>query len=193
MKGIVEILGEVVAGLKEDLTISVCDGVGHCTEIEEPEVNYIFGNDMYIKEQLDTMSKSPQSADRKPKFPLVALFTPVIEKRDSADYQMKANVNILIACSSRQEWSNEQRLTTSFVNILRPVYERLMSALKSDRRLNVAYDGVIPHTYSENYSYGRYGAYTQSGEQVSEPIDAINVGNLEIKIKNVKCVNRRLQ
>ena len=193
MKGIVEILGEVVAGLKEDLTISVCDGVGHCTEIEKPEVNYIFGNDMYIKEQLDTMSKSPKSADRKPKFPLVALFTPVIEKRDSADYQMKANVNILIACSSLQEWSNEQRLTTSFVNILRPVYERLMSALKSDRRLNVAYDGVIPHTYSENYSYGRYGAYTQSGQPVSEPIDAINVGNLEIKIKNVKCVNRRLQ
>lgn len=193
MKGIVEILGEVVAGLKEDLTISVCDGVGHCTEIEKPEVNYIFGNDMYIKEQLDTMSKSPKSAGRKPKFPLVALFTPVIEKRDSADYKMKANVNILIACSSRQEWSNEQRLTTSFVNILRPVYERLMYALKSDRRLNVAYDGVIPHTYSENYSYGRYGAYTQSGQPVSEPIDAINVGNLEIKIKNVKCVNRRLQ
>lgn len=193
MKGIVEILGEVVAGLKEDLTISVCDGVGHCTEIEKPEVNYMFGNDMYIKEQLDTMSKAPQSADRKPKFPLVALFTPVLEKRDSEDYQMKAKVNILIACSSRQEWSNEQRLTTSFVNILRPVYERLMSALKSDGRFLIAYNGVIPHTYSENYSYGRYGAYTQSGEPVSEPIDAINIGNLEIKIKNVKCLNRRLQ
>lgn len=193
MKGIVEILGEVVAGLKEDLTISVCDGVGHCTEIEKPEVNYMFGNDMYIKEQLDTMSKAPQSADRKPKFPLVALFTPVLEKRDSEDYQMKAKVNILIACSSRQEWSNEQRLTTSFVNILRPVYERLMSALKSDGRFIIAYNGVIPHTYSENYSYGRYGAYTQSGEPVSEPIDAINIGNLEIKIKNVKCLNRRLQ
>lgn len=139
------------------------------------------------------MSKAPQSADRKPKFPLVALFTPVLEKRDSEDYQMKAKVNILIACSSRQEWSNEQRLTTSFVNILRPVYERLMSALKSDGRFIIAYNGVIPHTYSENYSYGRYGAYTQSGEPVSEPIDAINIGNLEIKIKNVKCLNRRLQ
>ena len=191
MKGVVEIFGEVVAGLKEGLTISVCDGKGKCNEIEKPDVNYMFGNDMYIKEQLDSLSKSPQSADRKPKFPLVALFTPVIETRDSADYQMKAKVNILIACSSRQEWSNEQRLTTSFVNILRPVYECLMSALKSDGRFIINYDGVIPHTYSENYSYGRYGAYTQSGTPLSEPIDAINVGNLEIKIKNINCENRK--
>ena len=191
MKGIVEILGEVVAGLKEGLTISVCDGRGNCREVSKPDVNYMFGNDMYIKEQLDIISKSPKTPDQKPKFPLVALFTPVLEKRDSADYQMKANVNILIACSSRQEWSNEQRLTTSFVNILRPVYERLMDGIKRDGRFVIAYDGVIPHTYSENYSYGRYGAYTQSGQQVSEPIDAINVGNLEIKIKNIKCDRRQ--
>ena len=35
----------------------------------------------------------------------------------------------------------------------------------------------VKHSYSENYSYGRYGAYTDSGEAVSEPIDAINIAD----------------
>ena len=36
-------------------------------------------------------------------------------------------------------------------------------------------------------SYGRYGAYTDSGEAVSEPIDAINIRSMEIKINNLNC------
>lgn len=191
MNEIVEILGDVVKEAKKRLTISVYDGRGSYTSIEKPDLNYIFGNDMYIKEKLDEMSKSPNVPGKLPKFPLIALFTPVLEQRDSTHYRQKAKVNILIACSTRQEWSNEQRLASSFVHILRPVYNGLLDALKADSRVQVQYDGVIPHTYSENYGYGRYGAYTQSGEQLSEPIDAINVGNLEIVIKNIQCENRK--
>lgn len=41
----------------------------------------------------------------------------------------------------------------------------------------------IPRTIS----YGRYGAYTESGEAVSEPIDAINIRSMELIIKNQTC------
>ncbi|MCR5044645.1 MAG: hypothetical protein K6A93_11035 [Bacteroidaceae bacterium] len=188
-EGITEVIGSVVEKLYSplsDLTIRVSDGHGSFIEVKNPVVTYIFGNDMYIKERLDAMTKGNLQ-----KYPLVALFTPVIEKRDSPDYRCRAKVNILIACSSRQEWSNEIREQTSFKNILRPVYDHLLQALKDDYRFNTPYDGVIPHTYSENYSYGRYGAYTQAGEQLSEPIDAINVGNLEIELRNIKCDRRQ--
>ena len=49
------------------------------------------------------------------------------------------------------------------------------------------YTSIVPHEYSENYSYGRYGAYTESGEEVSEPIDAINIRSMELIVKNQSC------
>lgn len=191
-EGFVELIGSVVAGLSDKLTIRVADSRGGFTTIEHPSVNYIFGSDQYVKDRLDEYSKvgAASSSDRRDKFPLVALLLPVNEQRDGAFYWSKAKVNLLLACSSRKEWSNEQRLQTSFKNILRPLYDSLMSVLKNDRRFVVGYDEVIPHTYSENYSYGRYGAYTQKGDAVSEPIDAINVGSLELKIKVINCQNR---
>lgn len=191
-EGFVELLGSIVAGMSSGLTIRMSDGRGRFTEVKEPKINYIFGSDQYVKDKIDEYSKTPAgvSADRNPKFPLVAFLMPVTEQRDGAFYFSKAKVSLLIACSSRKEWSNEQRLETSFKNVLRPVYERLMDALRNDSRLLVGYDEVLTHTYSENYSYGRYGAYTQRGDAVSEPIDAINIGSLELKIKVVKCDDR---
>jgi hypothetical protein len=74
----------------------------------------------------------------------------------------------------------------SFQNILRPIYKRFLEALLSDGRFDFAEDEV-PHEYSENYSYGRYGAHTGTGDAVSEPIDAINISNLELIIKPQNC------
>ena len=66
-----------------------------------------------------------------------------------------------------------------------------MEELERDRRLDWGYGGKIPHEYSENYSYGRYGAYTDaSGNAVSEPIDAINIVNLQVKVKINNCTRK---
>ena len=59
-----------------------------------------------------------------------------------------------------------------------------MSAIRSNKDFDVDYNAIIPHDYSENYSYGRYGAFTESGEELSEPIDAINIRFLDIKVKS---------
>lgn len=75
----------------------------------------------------------------------------------------------------------------SFQNILRPIYNRLFDVLLEDNRFDWDFDDKIKHSYSENYSYGRYGAYTESGEAVSEPIDAINIRSMEIIVRNSNC------
>ena len=110
---------------------------------------------------------------------MVALFTPISEDRGDADYFSKAKVSLIIACSSCKEWSNEMRRTTSFKNILRPIYKRLLEVLYEDSRFDCDYDEKVKHSYSENY--------TDSGEAVSEPIDAINIRSMEIKINNLNC------
>ena len=182
---ITELFGDIVKAVSEDLEIPFPDGKGGTQIVRKPKLNYIFGNSRYIKEQLDAYSKS--SSQSEVKLPLVALFCPVNEARDSADYFSTSKVALIIACSSRKDWSNVERRVMSFQNILRPIYNRLVDVLLEDVRFDWDFDDKVKHSYSENYSYGRYGAYTESGEAVSEPIDAINIRSMEITIKKPNC------
>lgn len=182
---IIEIIADVVKATSKDCTLVVMNGKGGAKEIDCPDINYVFGNAQYVKDRLDELSMTPKGNEIK--FPLIALFCPFREERNLPDYYSKAKVNVLIACSTKQQWSNEQRLESSFQNVLRPIYRRFIEALEGDGRFDFGYDDVIPHEYSENYSYGRYGAHTGTGEQVSEPIDAINITNLELKVKRPNC------
>lgn len=183
---IIDIISDVVKATAEDCSIIITHyRSGESEEKRCPDIHYVFGNARYVKDNLDEMSKSGVGAERK--LPLIALFCPFQEKRDSPDYFSKATVNILIACSTSQGWSNEQRMEYSFKRILRPIYRRLIEALKDDGRIDFGYDDVVRHRYSENYSYGRYGAHTDTGDVVSEPIDAINITNLELTIKKQTC------
>ena len=184
MRSIIDLFGEVVNGISGNasLTIGSYDGKVF-TDINAPIINYIFGNAQYIKDKLNEYSQSNDVI----KFPLVALFTPVKEKKDSTDYECKANVSIIIACSTRKEWDNEQRLESSFKHILRPIYIKLLDALRNDERFEKGYEDMISHEYSENYSYGRYGAYADDGKEVSEPIDAIDIRSMELTVKKETC------
>lgn len=177
---IIEILADVVKQTAVDCQITINGRTIDC-----PDINYTFGNAQYVKDKLDVMTQSARNNEMK--FPLIALFCPFNERRNSPDCYTQAKVRVLIAHSSRKEWSNEQRLVSSFQNVLRPIYNRFLKALLEDGRFDFGYEEQIPHEYSENYSYGRYGAYTGTGEEVGEPIDAINISNLELKVKLPNC------
>lgn len=179
---VVEAVGRSVSIIKtkSDGTTEAVAGVG---------INYIFGSAQYIKDMLDVRSKGVGS-NMPLKFPLIALQTPNVQTVDSGDYQYRTKINLIIACSSKKEWSNEKRMETSFKRVLLPIYEKLMEVLLHDRRFSWNYGGLeyVPHTMSKNFDYGRYGAMTPSGQEVSEPIDAIDVRSLEIKVNLNNCV-----
>lgn len=182
---IIGIIREAVSELPNNLQILFPIGDGEVKVIESPKVEYMFGSAQYVKDMLDLFSKSPVTSDGN-KFPLIALFTPIEEER-GGDYAATANISLIIACSSHKDWSNEEREQYSFENILRPIYNRLLEVLLDDSRLDWGYENKVKHNYSENYDYGRYGAYTDSGEEVSEPIDAINIRSLELRINYPNC------
>lgn len=182
---IIEIFEDIVKETSKDCVLVVPDYKGGFREIACPSIHYVFGNAKYVKDRLDELSKTPKGNEMK--FPLIALWTPFKEERNTPDYYSKAKVNILIACSSKTAWNNEERRLYSFEGVLRPIYRRLLEAIADDRRIAISYDEVLPHEYSENYTYGRYGAQTPTGDEVSESIDAINISNLELKIKLPNC------
>lgn len=182
---IIDIFADVVKKIPEGLEVIYTDSKDTQKVIKGLPVNFVFGSGQYVKDMLDVATKSDNTSPSK--FPLIALFCPIVEERDSTEYWAKAKISLVIACSSNREWNNEQRHVTSFKNILRPIYNRLIEALLDDGRFDWGYEEKVKHGYSENYSYGRYGAYTEKGEAVSEAIDAINIKAMEITINNPNC------
>ena len=182
---IVDIFRDVVSKASQNLKILCPDGNGGFQEVDNPPLNDIFGNSQYIKDTLDVYSQSERQLPLK--FPLVALFCPISEKRDSRHYYSKSKVSLVIACPSTKDWTNEEREVNSFKNILRPIYGRLLDVLLEDNRFDWGADDKVRHVYSENYSYGRYGAMTATGQEVSDPIDAIDISSMEITINNPNC------
>lgn len=184
-RDITKIMEDIVARVHKGLNVVYTDYYEQPLEEHEPRINYVFGNTQYIKTYLDEMSKGQYGSPEK--LPMIALLTPVVEDRSNPDYHAVVKVNVLISCQTNRDWSNEQRRDYSFAAVLRPIYTRFMEELKSDGRLDFGYNGAIRHSYSENYSYGKYGAFTTTGDEVSEPIDAIDIRNLELKIKHQNC------
>lgn len=187
MEQIEDIFKSVVDAVGQSVTVTKTKADGSTEEVTGVDVNYIFGSAQYVKDMLDVRSKGASAMPVK--FPLIALQTPNVVTVDSGDYQYKTKLNLVIACSSRKEWSNEKRMETSFRRVLLPIYETLIGVLLSDPRFDWGYGQTeyVPHTMSKNFDYGRYGAVTPSGQEVSEPIDAIDIRSLEITVNNKSC------
>ena len=189
MDQIEKIFKSVVDAVGQSVTIIMTKGDGSTVTKVGVHINYLYGSAQYIKDMLDVRSKGVGS-NMPLKFPLIALQTPNVQTIDSGDYQYRTKINLIIACSSKKEWSNEKRMETSFDRVLLPIYEKLVEVLLHDPRFDWGYGSAVyvPHTMSKNFDYGRYGAVTPSGQEVSEPIDAIDVRSLEIKVNNQNCV-----
>lgn len=189
MDQIEKIFESIVREVGKSVTITTTSAGGSTEAHQGVDINYIYGSSQYVKDMLDVRSRGVGS-NMPLKFPLIALQTPNVQTVDSPDYQYRTKINLIIACSSRKDWSNEKRMETSFERVLLPIYERLIEVLLHDRRFDWGYGKLsyVPHTMSKNFDYGRYGAMTPSGQEVSEPIDAIDVRSLEIKVNNQNCI-----
>ena len=119
MDQIEEIFKSVVDAVGESVTITKTKADGTTEEVTGVAINYIYGSAQYIKDMLDIRSKSKNAMQVK--FPLVALQTPNVVTVDSGDYQYKTKLNLIIACSSKKDWSNEKRMETSFRRVLLPM------------------------------------------------------------------------
>lgn len=173
----------MIVEIFKDVCKRVSEKVGY-------EVNYIFGDSPYIRETLLIAKKYPKTSSVR--FPLIGLYTPFTEHRKDRNVYCTAEVNLIIAVNTLKEYTNEQRLEVSFEKFLRPLYDALIAELRADRRLDFGYQRVVRHDYSENFVFGRRGAYDSDGKEVEEKIDAIEINNLELTVKTQNCYATRL-
>lgn len=162
--------------------------VGRVSEKWGRNVSYLFGDWNYISNQLTVWGKSPKTSPLK--FPIICLYSPFTEERDAED--VRVSLEFIIMVNTEKNYSNEDRESISFDKVLRPIYRLFMDEIRGDRRFVSDYRGVVPHQYTENYRYGRVGVLGPDGKPFRDFIDAIEIKNLELTVKNVKCYGKRI-
>lgn len=162
------------------------DIIGRVSAAYGREIVFQFGDWEYIADVLTTMSKSNKTSSKK--YPIICLYSPYTE--EISGKIRVVNLDILIAVNTLKEYTNEQREQTSFSEVLRPIYQLLIKEIGKDKRIASNYSGVIPHRKTENYRYGRKGVDGGDGKPFRDFIDAIEIGNLELTIKDLKCYDK---
>lgn len=150
-------------------------------------ISYMFGDWDYIASELTKWSDSPAYSALK--FPIICLYSPYEEDRSGKDPSV--SLEFLILVDTAQDYTNEEREEISFRRVLRPIYDIFIRKISESSDLKNDYNGIVPHRYVENYRYGRRGVEA-NGRPFRDFIDAIEIKDLRITIKNIKCYGERI-
>lgn len=167
MSSVNEIIREVVSRVSE--------GIGG-------NVSFLFGDWDYIANQLVLWGTGSQACKR---YPIVCLRSPYQEIRKGTSREVTLDIAILV--NTLKTYTNEQREDESFAKVLRPIYKLFMEELGSHKLIKSNYEGVLSHIYSENYRYGRLGLGGGDDNRFRDFVDAIEIKDLSLTIKNLKC------
>lgn len=145
------------------------------------DVNFIYGHQTEITEQLRVMSKDPEQ--RKKKFPLFVLYTDISVNHNRYDGYDGVVLQMAVAHSTERKFTTPERKVKTFDPFLRPLLNYFFQALfQSSVFAIVDEDKDVRVNIIERYFWGKNGLYGNVGNVFEEYIDAIELQNLDLKI-----------
>jgi len=149
-------------------------------------LNYMYGHPVEVMNVLAEMERSEEY--RAKKFPCIILFQDFTESMGTVGpHYTRATLNIAIAHATRPDIIASERYTSSFKPILYPIYEAFIKQIALYNRFEVRYRDVrnVEHQKIDRLFWGKNG--TNTGNQGIDYLDAIEIQNLTITIKNQTC------
>ena len=138
---------------------------------------YFFGHPKEIVNTLSEYTKSRVKASKK--YPLIALFQDFEESVISG--AVEVSLNIIIANITKPEYKADDRYTYNFEPVLYPIYNKLIPAIRQSRQVEFV-DEV--HDKIDRLYWGREGLYGSEANIFNDHIDALEINNLSLRIKN---------
>jgi hypothetical protein len=102
---------------------------------------------------------------------------------DAFDYD---NITLIIANITDPTFTAARRLELSFKPTLYPLYEELMTKLRFNH--NIIPNAVVPyieHSKTDRFFWG--SQLNPQGNVVNDHLDAIEIKDMKIKVKNINC------
>jgi len=139
-------------------------------------INFQSGRELQILEQLQKLNESRTMKNSK--YPLVALYLPIVEKKDPlGQYSSSKIKRITFACSAQPTDTIEKRFATggTFDTILYPMYHEFMRCLAAAPSvLSMSIDSFV-HKKMDNP-----GPLPVGTKGVSDFVDAVEIFDLEL-------------
>lgn len=149
-------------------------------------VNFQFGSVTYVSHILSIMGSSASVSPYK--FPLILLHLPTSERHGyDGDFEAVANVSLTFAVETLSRYTNEERYEYSFKAQLEPLLESFFEQIKAHKLIDTPYNGKFKFVRRDRYDLGARGAMDSKEKPFSYLIDAIEIENLELKIKTETC------
>lgn len=140
-------------------------------------VNYYFGPPIQVEQQLQAWNDN----NAQKKYPVIALLQSFKERKDTGiGIDGIPLITLIIARQSEPDWLTPQRYDVNFRPVLQPIYEALISVMKSDKRINSP--GLLPHDKTD-WPFWTNGKDTNPFKDKLDVIE-VNFSNLNIKQKN---------
>lgn len=167
---IVEEIGAVITKVNTALT----------AESFGKTVYYMYGHPKEITNRLQELSNSTTQKDKK--FPLVILFTDITITHDTPGFYGSALLRMLVCNITEPTYISEKRTEVNFKPVLHPIKEELLNQL--ERHQQFTFQDEL--TYRETDMY-YYGSQINDKNIFNDYIDAIELSNIKINIKNKIC------
>lgn len=146
-------------------------------------VYFMHGHPLDIVNQLS--AKNKDATLKFQRFPLIALFQDFTEtKGRTMAYNSEVSLNLIIATTTNPNYTSAQRYDNSFRTVLYPLYDEFMQKLFESCKFADLADDLIPHEKIDRLFWGKQGLYGNTGNIFNDYIDAIEIKNLNLKVKN---------
>jgi hypothetical protein len=159
-KPIVDIFSDIIFGINAEM-----------------ECEYLHGHPLEIINILS--EKSANSRFKYEKYPLIALFQDF--KENVTITGRTVNLNILIITESKAVWNAPERYLNTFNPVLYPLWDLLIKNIKRskyiDNKMELTYDKT------DRLFWGKQGLYGTEANIFNDFIDAIEIENLKLEIK----------
>ena len=136
----------------------------------------LFHNSSYI--EIESILKTFK--DKNQKFPLIFFNSEKTKGKLKGDYSEVTIGQIIIATKSDPSWTSDIRESQNFSTILRPLANMFIDSLRVYGFISI--NTVIE--YKEHFFYGKDAQYGNSGHLFSDYVDAIEINNLKLILKN---------
>ena len=144
-------------------------------------LHYEHGHPLEIIKTLQAMTADP--ASQAGKFPLLALFQDYEEKRGTKMGMYDVSLHLIIATLTDPNYMAADRMTSTFIPVLYPIYDGLMDAIARSGYFRQTTKDLISHSKTDRMYWGKSGLYGNEGNVFNDYIDAIEIQNLQLTIQ----------
>jgi hypothetical protein len=168
MRDLVEIMGEIVANVQNEI-LALLQSVDPNIVV----IHYEHGHYVEIQETLAQFEDSQNHYNKK--YPLVALFEDIVGKETKNGTELR--FSMIICYSTKSEYKSKERYQEVINPILKPIYEAIKRHMLESEYF---YGYHISHEPIIRPYAGNKGKYGNTASIFSDYLDAIEMRNIKL-------------